>query len=174
MKMITPAKVMHSWVLLLMGCSFCWGQNTGQPVEVTLCDLYQHPEQYAGKMIKVRGGAVGDLRIDAILHDSPAESCASYMRLIVVFPEQTKPSPGFQLVRDQSYKQLETALHSQRPVHIDATYEGRFDPAFVWRDHKRVRVGSSDVKGYGEKHEYDAQIVLHRVSNIWTMQLPAK
>jgi hypothetical protein len=28
-------------------------------------------------------------------------------------------------------------------MHIDATYEGRFDAAFAWRDHKRIRVGDN-------------------------------
>jgi hypothetical protein len=159
-------------VLLLAGCGFCWGQDDAKPVEATLCDLYQHPEQYAGKMIKVRGGSVGELRIEDILHDSHAERCPTYTRIVVVFPDQVKPAPGFEQVRDESYKKLEKALHYAGPIHIDATYEGRFDAAFAWRDHKRIRVGQYAGKGYGKKHEYDGRIVLHQVSDVWAKPLP--
>src|SRR5450631_2338563 len=90
-------------VSLLADCAVSWGQNAAKPVEVTLCDLYEHPEQYADKMIKVRAGSVGDLRIEDILHDSHAEQCPAYMRILVVFPDQVKPSPDFQIVQDESY-----------------------------------------------------------------------
>lgn len=145
------------------------------PVEVTLCDLYQHPEKHAGRMIKVRGGSVGgDLRIEDILHDSHSEPCPTYMRIVVVFPDQVKPTPRFHLVRDESYKKLEEALHYPGPIHIDATFEGRFDAAFVWRDHKRVRVGPDEEKGYGKKHEYDGRIALRQVSDVWAKPIPRK
>jgi hypothetical protein len=94
--------------------------------------------------------------------------------MVVVFPEQVKPAPAFQLVQDESYTKLAEALQSPGSTHIDATYEGRFDPVFVWRDHKRIRVGQGDEGGYGKKHEYDARIVLHQVSNVWTKPLPRR
>src|SRR5579864_3655774 len=141
-------------ILFLSG--FCMGQDATKPIEVSLCELYQHPEQYAGKMVKVRGGSVSDLSISNVLHDAPAEPCSTYMRLVVVFPDQVKPAPAFQIVQDDSYKKLAESLHYPGPIHIDATYEGRFDPVFVWRDHKRIRVSQDDEeKGYGKKHEYD-------------------
>jgi hypothetical protein len=159
-------------VFLLTG--FCWGQEGMKPVEVTMCDLFQHPEQYAGKMVRVRAGSVGDLRLENILHDSPSEACPAYMRLIVVFPDQVKPAPAFQLVRDESLKELEEALHRGGAIHIDATYEGRFDAAFVWKDHKRIRISRDEEKGYGKKHEYDGRIVLHQVADIWAKPLPRR
>jgi len=94
------------------------------------------------------------------------------MRIIVVFPDQVKPAPGFNLVRDESYKRLEEALHSRSPIHIDATYEGRFDAAFAWRQGKRVKLGQGNDKGYGKKHEYDARIVLRQVYDVWASPLP--
>ncbi len=160
-------------LLLLTGCLLCWGQeSSASPVAATLCDLYQHPEQYAGKMVKVRGGTVGDLHIEDTLHDSHAEPCPAYMRIVVVFPDQVRPAPGFELLKDESYRKFSEALHSPSPVHIDATYEGRFDPVFVWRDHKRIRVGQGNEEGYGKKHEYDGRIVLHQVSDVWAKPLP--
>src|SRR5260370_26344827 len=170
MKMVVLAT--YACVLLLAGCGFCWGQYAAKPIKATLCDLYQHPEQYSGKVIKVRGGSVSGLRIEDLLHDSHAKPCPTYMRIIVVFPDQVKPTPDFQLVRDESYKKLEEALNYSGPIHIDATYEGRFDAAFAWRDHKRVRVGQDAEKGYGKKHEYDARIVLHQVSHASPIPVP--
>lgn len=172
--MKTIIRVTYAVVLLLACCRLCLGQDTPKSLEATLCDLYQHPEQYAGKMIKVRGGSVSDLRIGNILHDSHPEPCPAYMRLVVVFPDQVQPAPAFQLVRDESYKKLEEALNSTGAVHIDATYEGRFDAAFLWRDHKRIKVGQAGVKGYGKKHEYDGRLVLRKVSDVWTKPLPQR
>ena len=165
-------RVAFGCVFLLAGCGLCRGQEAAKPVEVALCDLYQHPEQYAGKVVKVRGGSVGDLRIEDLLHDSQPKPCPAYMRVIVEFPNQAKPAPNFQLVRDESYRKLQDALHHPGPIHIDATYEGRFDAAFMWRDRKRVSLGLDNEKGYGKKHEYDGRIVLHRVSDVWAKPLP--
>jgi hypothetical protein len=172
--MKTIMRATYGCVLLLAGWRFCCGQNASKPVEATLCDLYQHPEQYAGKMIKVRGGSVGELSIEDLLHDSQSKPCPTYMRIIVVFPDQVKPAPDFQLVQDESYKKLVEALHYPGPIHIDATYEGRLDAAFAWRDHKRIRVGQYAGKGYGKKNEYDGRIVLHQVSDVWAKPLPRR
>lgn len=165
-------RVVCACFVLLPGYGLCWGQEASKPVETTLCDLYQNPEQYAGKMVKVRGS--GGLRIEDALHDSHAEPCSAYMRIIVVFPDQVKPAPGFQLVQDESYKKLAQALHYPGSMHIDATYEGRFDAAFAWRDHKRIKVGHGEDEGYGKKHEYDARIVLRQVSDVWATPIPRR
>jgi hypothetical protein len=163
---------MCCYVFLLTG--FYWGQDEMKSVDVTLCDLFQHPEQFTGRMVKVRAGSVGDLRLENILHDFPAETCPAYMQLIVMLPDQVKPAPNFQLIRNESFKELEDALHRKGATHIDATYEGRFDAAFVWRDNKRIRVSRDEEKGYGKNREYDGRIILHQVSDIWAKTLPRK
>ncbi|HKM80063.1 MAG TPA: hypothetical protein VJY15_03775 [Candidatus Acidoferrum sp.] len=163
--------VMFGCAVVLADPAICGGQRVPNPVEVTLCDLYQHPEQYTDKMVKVRGTVAGnDLWIDAFTE----KACPTHMRLIVVFPDQVNPAPSFDLVRDKSFKELEDALYQPRPIHIDATFEGRFDAAFYWRDQKRIAVGRSQVKGYGKKHDYDGQIVLHQVSAVVVKSLPRK
>ena len=174
--MKTHRHVTFGCLFLLADCVLSRGQDGAKPIQTSLCDLYQHPEQFAGKMIKVRGGSVGDLRIEEILHDSDANPCPAYMRIIVVFPDQTKPAPAFRLVRDESYKKLADALHYPGPIHIDATYEGRFDAAFAWRDHKWIKLGQGNgsQEGYGKEHEYDGRIVLHQVSDVWAKPLPRK
>jgi hypothetical protein len=164
-------RVTYICVLLLTGCASCRGQGDVSPVDATLCDLYQHPEQYVGKMIKVRGTVAGnDLWIDTF----EQKPCPSYMRLIVAFPDQVKPAPGFDVVKNKSFKEFEDALYHPRPIHIDATFEGRFDAAFYWQNHERIAVGQAQVKGYGKKHDYDGQIVLHQVSDIVAKPLPHK
>ena len=158
--------------LLLCSCALCYGQATITSAEITLCDLYQRPELYAGKIIKVRGGSVSSLAIDNVLHDSQQVPCSAHMRIVVVLPDNMKPTPDFQLIRDDSYRKLEEALRGRGPMRIDATYEGRFDAAFTWRDGKRVRVGQYDGKGFGNKQQYDGRIVLQRVSDVWSYPLP--
>jgi len=91
--MKTIMRATYGYVLLLTGGGCCWGQNAPKPVEATLCDLYHYPEQYVGQMVKVRGGAISELRIEDILHDSHAEPCPTYMRIVVVFPDQVNPRP---------------------------------------------------------------------------------
>jgi hypothetical protein len=170
--MKTLLRVIFGCLLLLIECGFGLGQSPAGPIEVTLCELYQHPEDYARKIIKVRGGSISGRGIDDLMHDSKAVPCPTYMRIVVVFPDQVKPAPDFQLVRDESFEKLEDALNSKGPTHIDATYEGRFDAGFAWRNKERIRVGGYTGKGYGKKHFYDSQIVLQRVSNVWAMPLP--
>jgi hypothetical protein len=96
------------------------------------------------------------------------------MSVIVVFPIQVKPSPDFELVQDESFRELEQALHRPGPTHIDATYEGRFDAAFYHRDGKRIRVGQGTGRGYGKGHRYDGRIVLRRVYDVTATPLPRR
>ena len=166
--------VMCGCMALAIGSALCHDQDLSKSLDVNLCDLYQHPEEYSGKIVRVRGGSVGGLWIENIFRDAPTTPCPAYMTIVVVFPHQVKPAPGFDLVRDESLAELEQGLHRARPMHIDATYEGRFDPLFVHRDGGRFKVGHHTQKGYGKNHFYDARIVLHRVSDVWTLPLPGK
>jgi hypothetical protein len=145
-----------------------------KPEEVTLCDLYQHPEQYAGKMIKVRGGSVSGLEIEDLLHDTPSKPCPAYMTIVVVFPHQVEPAPGFQLVQDEAQKKLAEALRSSVAIKIEATYAGRFDAAYVWREQKRIPVSAQEGKHPAQKQDWDGRIVLRQVFDVWTYALPRK
>ena len=128
-------------------------------MKATLCELYEHPEQYAGKMVSVQASVAGnDLWIDSF----EQKACPSWMQVVVVFPDWVKPEPGFSLVRDDSITQLLEGARKGNGVH--ATFEGRFDAAFVWRNHKKIPVGT-DV-GYGKKNRYGGRIVLQRVSDV--------
>ena len=63
--MRVAAWVFLTSLFLLNVFTFSWGQANPHPVEITLCDLYQHPDQFAGKVVKVRGRVAGnDMWID--------------------------------------------------------------------------------------------------------------
>ena len=137
-----------------------------EPVETTLCDLYQHPDLYAGKIVKVRAAIAGnDMWIDDF-----TQKCSSWMSIVVVFPEHIRPAPGFDLVRDDSFMEFERAMYHSRPIHIEATFEGRFDTVVTLQEGRRITVG----RGYGRKHMHNGRIVLHRVSGVAAQPLPRK
>jgi hypothetical protein len=92
------------------------------------------------------------------------------MSIVVIFPGQIKPPPNFDLVKDDAFSKLEDATYHSRPIRIEATFEGRFESVVSVRNGKRVTVG----KGYGNKHQYDGRIVLHRVSDIVALPLGRK
>lgn len=166
---------MKNFVFLLVLVLFAmlsYGQMKTEdtPLKVTMCELYEHPEQYAGKMVEVRANVSGN---DLALGDfSNQKSCSAYMRLHLELPQETKPAPSFNLVRGDAYSKLLQKLH--QGMNVIATYEGRFDPAFVWRDHKRIRVSGTTDKGYGKKNRYDGRIVLRAVSDVLARPMPRR
>jgi hypothetical protein len=50
-----------------------------------------------------------------------------------------------------------------------ATLEGRFDPVFVWKEKRHIRL--ADGEGFGKKHRYDGRLVMRRISEVKTMFL---
>lgn len=142
------------------------------PVKATLCELAQHPEQYIGKMVEVRASVAGnDLWIDDF-EQKPA--CPSWMGVIVVLPEQVKPSADFDAVRDDSFTQFFDDLH--KGMNVQATFEGRFEAVRSWRNQKQIWVGEAreKSKGFGKKGQYGGRIVLLRVSDILARHVPRK
>lgn len=129
------------------------------PIKVTLCELAEHPEQYAGKIVAVHSSEMGK---DFWIEDFTNKSCSSWTQVIVVYPDQVKPAPGFDLVRNDDFNKFFEEVRKGK--NVEATYEGRFDVAYVWRNHKRISVGTE--KGYGKKGKYGARIVLRRISEV--------
>jgi hypothetical protein len=70
------------------------------------------------------------------------------------------------------YSSGQTAAH--KGMNVVAIYEGRFDPAFAWRNRKRIRLSQNEEKGYGKKHQYDARIVLRRIIDVVARPMPRK
>jgi hypothetical protein len=138
-----------------------YGQVEGdvRPLKATMCELYEHAQQYAGKMVEVSASVAGnELWID----DFQQAACSSWMQIIVVFPENVRPAPGFNLVRDDSLTTFFEDIRKGKGV--QATFEGRFDAAFVWRNHRKVIVGKDE--GYGTKSRSGGRIVLRKLSNV--------
>jgi hypothetical protein len=164
-------RLITSWLFasafLLSLSVFSWAQASTQPIETTLCDLYQHPDQYAGKMVRVRGKIAGnDMWIDAFTE----KPCSSWMSIVLAFPDHVRPTPNFDLIKDDSFTKFEDAMYHSRPIHIEATFEGRFDSAITVENGKRIETG----KGYGKKHQHNGRIVLHRVSDVVARSLGRK
>ncbi|MBS1853113.1 MAG: hypothetical protein JST79_19590 [Acidobacteria bacterium] len=160
----------------LLSIALCAVLSYGQmetldsPLKVTMCQLYEHPEQYVGKMVEVRVNVSGnDLALDDF---SNQKSCSAYMKLHLELPQKATPAPGFSLVHGDAYNELLGNLH--RGMNVIATFEGRFDPLFVWRDQKRVRIGEGADKGYGKNHRYDGRIVLRKVSDVQARSVPRR
>jgi len=99
---------------------------------------------------------------DFWIEDFTNRSCSSWTQVIVVYPDQIKPAPVFDLVRDDAFNKFFEEVRKGK--NVEATYEGRFDAAYVWRDHKRISVGTD--KGYGKKQKYGARIVLRSISEV--------
>ena len=155
------------WICVLLS-ALCTAMGRGQTeqqsqqstaIKTTLCDLAEHPEQYAGKMVAVHATAMGK---DFWIEDFANKSCSSWTQVTVVYPDQIKPDPGFGLVHDDALDKCFEVV--RKGTSVEATYEGRFDVAYVWRDHKRVSVGTQN--GYGKKGKYGARIVLRNISEV--------
>ncbi len=89
------------------------------------------------------------------------------MALIAELPDNVRPKPAFSLEPNASFTEFQGALNKH--VALFATLEGRFDPVFVWREKKHIRVGEGD--GFGKKHRYDGRLVLRRISDVKTIFL---
>ncbi len=160
------------WCLLLAIRGVAQAENEPAAVKVTLCDLAQHPEQYAGKMVEARASVAGnDLWIDDF-EQKPA--CASWMGVILVLPKQVKPKADFDVIRDDAFSQLFDDV--RKGMKVQATFQGRFEPVYTWRNQKQIWIaeGQEKPKGYGKKGQYGGRIVLHRVSDVLARHVPRK
>jgi len=124
--------------LLFFAACFGASSTTGElsPVAVTMCDLYDQPEQYAGKLVEFRAVAMGGVE-DLWLEDGSRKKCGEYFRLIAVLPDSVTPNPMFSLVTDQAWQTFASSLPSMR---VEANITGIFNPYFVWRDGKRIQI----------------------------------
>jgi hypothetical protein len=165
-------RISCSCCVLLLGLWAATGQGHPDedgvtPAKVTLCTLAEHPDHYAGRMISVRATEMGK---NFWIEDFTNKACSAYASVVVVYPEQVKPEPGFDLVRDDAFNKFFEEV--RKGMHVEANYEGRFDVAYVWRDHKRMYIGSE--RGFGKKYEYGARVVLHRLSDVVSHPVPSR
>jgi len=159
-------------ILLAFACAAPASCEAAEPVTVTrLCALYESPAEFAGKVVRVRARVIGTELNDLWIEDErDCSAFNSYMIMLAELPENVRPQPPFTLKQTTSLAEFKAALH--RPVALWATLEGRFDPVFVWRAKKRIRVGEGN--GFGKKQRYDGRLVLREISDVRTMPLPRK
>jgi hypothetical protein len=124
-------------------------------------------------MVRVRASAMGvaikDLWIDDF-EQKPA--CTAWMGIIVVLPEQLKPKSGLDAVRDAAFQEFCGKI---RTMNVQATFEGRFEAIYTWKEHKRVWIASAQgKKGFGKKGRYGGRIVLYRVSDVAAHYVPRR
>jgi hypothetical protein len=123
-------------------------------------------------MIEVRASVAGnDLWIDDF---EQKPSCPSWMGVVVVLPEQVRPKPDFDAVRDDSFNQFFSSLH--KGMNVQADFEGYFEAVYTWRNQKQIWIGEAheDHKGFGKKGQYGGRIVLQRVSDVLARPIPRK
>lgn len=137
----------------------------------SLCELASSPGAFNGKMVRVRASAMGvaikDLWIDDF-EQKPA--CSAWMGVVVVLPEQARPQPRFEVVHDASFQEFSDKIRS---MNVQATFEGRFEAVFTWKDHKRIWIAQRQ-RGFGKKGRYGGRIVLYRVSNVVAHYVPRR
>ena len=135
------------------------------PVETSLCALAQNPEAFNGKMVRIRASAMGATINNLWIDDfEQRPTCSAWMGVIIVLPEQIKPQSGFDLVRDIAFQQFCDRIRS---MNVQATFEGRFDAIYTWKEQKRVWIPSAlSEKGFGKKGRYGGRIVLYRISDV--------
>ena len=151
---------------MLVLASSATGQTVRQgdtsAAKVTMCALYRSPEQYAGKMVQFRAFVV---RWDAKhfwLDDfAPPQGCEAYMRVVTSFPNDVSPKASFQFVQDDSWRQFVEQVKSSN---VEAAFVGLFEPYFVWREHKRVKI--ADGAASKNQDDYDGRLVLLSVSDV--------
>ncbi len=81
---------------------------------------------------------------------------------------------GRGVVRDKAFDRLFDALHDG--TNVQATFSGRFEAVYTWKNQKQVWIGDSQIrrKGFGKKGQYGGRIVLFSVSNILARPVPRK
>jgi len=138
-------------------------------VRVTLCDMFKDPQQYAGKLVEFRAAVIGTKLQDMWLEEAQSlpGGCDAYMRIVAAFPAEVTPNPPFVFQRDATFDEFRSAIPTMR---VYATFTGRFDPVFVWRDQKRIRIAEGN--GYGKKHNYDGRVVLLRITDVLARHIP--
>lgn len=123
--------------------------------KVNFCELYQHPESYAGKLVQVHGIIYGikHMRIEDASY--PGTRCGSYMMIAFLIPKGR--SGPHAPVRDAAFDSLEAGIKSGKRVIADIQGFFEFLP-----------------KHTGPRTAPAAQLVLFKASNVVVLPVPRK
>jgi len=144
-------------VLSILNCGLAQTLPPPAAGSVDLCDLYQHPETYQGKIIQVYARISGpELELD----DFPAkEACPARMRLKLEFPsEQVIDRMDIETRADVNV--LRHRYHKNQVALI----AGRFHAAYVHKGDQKLPVAGSPSQGYGLHHDFDGVILLQSLT----------
>jgi hypothetical protein len=160
-------------ILLVFTPTFLYAQTdlATTPIAVNMCDLYRHPEQYSGKMVKFRASVVGLKLENMQLDDFTQTPCGAYMRVKADIPDRLRSTPPFDVERDEAWTKLTSSIGSKR---VMAHFTGLFEPYFVWRNQTRTQVAEMVPKGAKKKSGYDAVFVIQSVSDVQALDIPRK
>lgn len=126
-----------------------------EAMKVGFCELYQHPESYAGKLVEVHGIIYGikHMRIEDASY--PGTRCESYVMIAFVVPkgQSGRHTP----VRDAAFDSLEAGIADGKRVIADVQGVFELQP-------KHGAPGKMPA----------AQLVLFKVSNVVTLRVPRK
>ena len=93
------------------------------------------------------------------------------MGVIVTLPDQIKPRPDFDVIRDLSFSEFFDNL--RRGMNVQATFEGRFEAVFTSRNRTRILVqGQKQSRGFGKDGQYGGRITLRRISDVLARPKP--
>lgn len=131
-------------VLALVLALCCGAQEPREATNVDICDLVQRPDDYAGKIVRLRadvssGWTKPERPIAALSIKQPFSSIRCHTELKVVLPERTAHTEGVELRRDDSFRSLEQALHMSMTT--TATFQGRFESTAHVKSGKTRQVG---------------------------------
>jgi len=142
-------------LILALFAPWC-GLGQEQAAEmVDICDLVQRPQEYNGKMVRVRGDvSSGWARQGQLITEfwiaQPFGSTRCIAHLKVVLPVRVKPKLGFEVRQDESFRKFDEALHTAMVT--AATFQGRFE--------------SGAKKGSGKIRPSAMKLVLEQVSDV--------
>jgi hypothetical protein len=153
---------------ILLICLVSIGGHAQSTPEVSTCDLYEHPEDFDGKLVKVKANVSYDREGNFWFEDYSGGKCNSYASVQLIVPAKVKPQPSFSLEKDKTYYLMLENLNKRRDV--IATVVGRFDFAYAWHDKKKIR-STDSVSGFGKKDSYGMRIVLEKVVEFDSFQV---
>jgi hypothetical protein len=152
-------------ILSLFFIAFGTGAQERPVLNADICDLLQSPEQYAGKMVRVKGQVSSGWTkrgrpIEGFSIKQPFSSLRCIAELTVVLPQKAEPKPDFDVRQDASFRKLQEALHTSMTA--AGIFQGRFDLLGVRGDRKPPATASRT----GKMQRVAGRLVLEQVSEV--------
>ena len=133
-----------------------------------MCELAKNHANYEGRIVKVRATFIGDLsgKTEPTLEDHSfnTSSCGdSYIRLVLVLPNNSKAAGGLGLIKDESFNKFQRDV--SRGMRVDGLFEGRFH--FLGPLEQKS-------KGNSPPRYFRSQLILGKITDVDSFELPKK